>query len=95
MHYCVQHSGEIADGQEARLAIIDHTCGYSESDNVMQDMIADILDHIGDNPRMHKNTLLFCVADRRRMSAVTDDAKKLIAWRQIDSEKDDLELSNG
>lgn len=94
VHFCVQHSSDVADEQEVRLVVIDHTCSYSEHDSAARDKIADILDHVGDNPRMHKNMLLFCVADRRRVSPVTDDAKKLIAWKQIDRDKDDLELSN-
>ena len=97
VHICPSQSLDIPDEQEARLVILDHLCCYTPeegADNEVKHKINDILSTRGSSPRIYKNMLVFCFADRKSVNALIPEAKKYIAWRQIDKDKDDLELSN-
>ena len=97
VHICPSQSLDIPDEQESRLVILDHLCCYTteeSDDNEVRRKINDILSTRGSSPRIYKNMLVFCFADRKSVNSLIPDAKKYIAWKQIDKDKDDLELSN-
>lgn len=97
IHLCPSQSLDVPDEQEARLVILDHQCCYTleeGEDNEVKRKILDILSNRGSSPRIFKNMLVFCFAERRDANALLSDAKKYIAWREIDKSKDELELSN-
>lgn len=97
IHICPAQSLDIPDEQSTRLVIIDHQYAYTSEDGgnaIINQVINDILTTRGAGPRIYKNTLLFCFADRKLINGLKEEVKRYIAWKDIDRDKDDLELNN-
>lgn len=92
VHICPATSLDIVDTMEARLVIVDPRITYDRSDSSVQDRalayMQDVLASKGSGPRLYKNMLIFSMADNRKLGDSVDEAKKLIAWKQIYAERD-------
>jgi hypothetical protein len=64
----------------------DHAAGDANTLSAMK----SILNESGQSARTFKSALLFCVAED--VSQLKDDARKLLAWKDIEDDADDLKI---
>lgn len=91
IHICPATSLDIVDSMEARLVIVSPQYTYGTDSSVREKTeayILDILANRGTSPRMYKNMLVFSVADSKKLGDSIDEAKRLIAWKEINAERD-------
>lgn len=94
IHPLPQSGHEVPDDLDARLVVLRVNAPYSrEPKNLAETAAADILDHRGNTPRLHRNTLVFLAADKTRLQDLDEAVRSYLAWESILAEKDALDLS--
>ena len=96
VHVAPETSLDVPDEQEARLVIMSPSVLYSKEEGAGAEAISTIDSYLstrGTSPRMYKNMLVFAVMERKNWPALLLEAKKYLAWKSIDADKDELNLS--
>lgn len=96
VHACPSSSLDVPDDMEARLVIMgpEHAFGTDPSNTGdAEKWINEILSSRGTAPRIYKNMLVFCAPNSKSIEDLRDGAVKLLAWKEIHSEKDNYGLT--
>ena len=96
VHVAPRQSLDIPDEQNVRLVVLSPRNAYSPKNNISNDVTDEIKTlHTtrGMGARTYKNTLVFAFADQESIPALLSEIKKYLAWKDIEKEKDSLELS--
>jgi len=94
VHPVPASSGEVPDEPEARLVILspDHSHSRGMADSPAMQEAQEYLKSRGASPRNLTNTLVFLAADRTRLEELKQAVRQHLAWKSIDSERDELNL---
>ncbi|MEF3274730.1 MAG: DUF499 domain-containing protein [Chloroflexus sp.] len=94
VHVLPRTSADVPDQLEARLVVLSPEMSYYKGGNSRAEQAAQqILDTRGSTPRIYRNTLVFLVADKMRLSDLEDATRQYLAWSSILNEKDTLNLT--
>lgn len=96
IHVAPETTLDVPDDQEARLVIMSPSVLYSKEEGAGAEAISTVESYLstrGTSPRMYKNMLAFAVMERKNWPALLLEAKKYLAWKSIDADKDELNLS--
>lgn len=86
-----ESSGEMPDRPALTLAVLDAEQAWDELARATTEKFIDTLvRECGQSGRTYKTALLFAVADA--FGQLREQAKRLLAWEQLDDEKDELQL---
>ena len=80
------NGADVPDEDTVRLVVLPYSAAYKKAQGNASDAIksaATILANRGNSPRTHKNMLIFLAADADAVKAMTDAARKLLAWSTI------------
>ncbi|QKE41374.1 MAG: ATP-binding protein [Ferrovum myxofaciens] len=90
------HSGaDIPDELDGRLVVLGIDHAYTRDAHSPAEMAAQaMLETRGNTPRLYRNTLVFLAADKNRLQDLDEAARKYLAWKSIQDDKDTLDLSN-
>jgi predicted AAA+ superfamily ATPase len=93
VHPVPQSGTDVPDDMDARLVILAPDHPHSKDANNKADAAAAaILQSRGNAPRLFQNSLAFLAADTARLQDLDEAIRRLLAWRDILSEKDQLNL---
>ena len=95
LHACPASPSDVADELGARLVILPpHECHTKqEEDSPAMQKVAEYLSSRGAGPRIYRNTLVFAAADKSRLSELEDSVRWSMAWEEIYSKREDLDLN--
>lgn len=94
VHVCPTSSLDVPDEQAVRLVVLKPDSLYKDGKADCKAMVRvnDILNNHGTSPRTYRNMLAFVVPDQEAMTGLKDGVKRLIAWRSIKNDSNDLNL---
>lgn len=85
---------DVPDDLDARLVVLSVEAAYSkEPDSSAERAAKSILEMRGNTPRLYRNSLVFLAADKTRLQDLDEAVRKFLAWENILSERDKLDLS--
>lgn len=95
LHACPSSPADVADELGARLVILSpHDCHTKqENDSPAMQQVEEFLNSRGTGPRIYRNTLVFAAADKSRLSELEDAVRWSMAWEEIYSKREDLDLN--
>ena len=85
-------------GSGPRLVVLppDQLKAYSKANTKLAfDAAREILEHRGEQPRIHRNRLLFLAADLNSINRALDQARTFLAWGEIVTDIDDGRIDLG
>jgi predicted AAA+ superfamily ATPase len=94
VHPCPVSGADVPDEQEVRLVILGPEQTHTAKTTGSAAMIAakEILEQRGASPRLYRNTLVFLVPDKTRLSELEQAVRQFLAWRSIHDETEVLNL---
>jgi predicted AAA+ superfamily ATPase len=93
IHPCPTGGQDVPDDLDARLVVLGTEAAYTrEPGNAGETAALAILESRGSAPRIYRNTLVFLAPDKARLQDLDEAVRKLLAWRQILAEKNELNL---
>lgn len=94
LHVCPASSLDVPDEQAVRLVILRTKDTYKRSANETAALatVENILNTRGTSPRVYRNMLAFVAPDRDTLYSLQTEVKRLIAWRSIISDAEELNL---
>ena len=97
VHIAPSQSLDIPDDQSTRLVILSPKYSYAPKEQCgieLIDVVNNYLTTRGTGARTYKNTLVFAFIDNGSLDGIISEVKQHLAWKEIDRDKDELELSN-
>ncbi|WP_276315051.1 DUF499 domain-containing protein [Microbacterium profundi] len=96
VHIAPPSSADIPDLEDTRL-VITHP-RYSRhkqdgTDSPTSQWVRDAVESKGASQRIHRNTLVFLVADRGELESLEAATRSFLAWKQVQATSDSLNLS--
>jgi len=95
VHVVPDGSSDVPDEREARMVVLgpenDHT--GRDKDSPALRAARETLEARGSSPRIYRNTLVFLVADSRRLKELDGRVRQLLAWSSIEQDADALDLT--
>ena len=94
VHVCPASSLDVPDDQAARLVILKTADTYRRKAEKSKatEAVEDILNKRGTSPRIYRNTLSFVAPDFDELLSLQTEVQRLIAWRSIMDDKEELNL---
>ena len=94
VHSCPSSSSDVPDDQSARIVVLCPSDEYkaSSQNNKAMTSVIDILNNRGNTPRIYRNMLAFIAPDQTLMVSLKTEVRRLLAWRSIKSDSEDLNL---
>lgn len=93
IHTLPLNGADVPDDTDARLVVLSIDYPYSKTPNNPANQAAQaILENRGNSPRLHRNSLVFMVADGQRLKDLDEGLRKYLAWESILDEKETLDL---
>jgi len=94
VHVVPDGSGDVPDEMEARLVVLGPDYPHDTfGDSRARAAAEEILTKRGQQPRIHRNTLLFLAADGRRLEELEQAMRAFLAWQSIVKDKVTLQLT--
>jgi len=87
--YFPEQSNQIPDRPVLTLAILAPEMSMQDKNKTLQ-LVETMTRDCGDSSRTFKSALIWCIADSA--GAIHDDARKVLAWEDIEDEQEDLHL---
>jgi hypothetical protein len=95
MHICPEDTASVPDTEEAKLVVLHpqfaHTRGSTDSDALR--FAQRCLDTHGSGQRVNRNAVVFLAPDARRMEELMDAGRDYLAWKDIATRADELNLT--
>jgi predicted AAA+ superfamily ATPase len=94
VHTCPQSAADVPDERDARLVILAPEAEHLANKDDSPAMLAarELLETRGTGPRIYRNTLAFVAADKTRIMELRDSVRWAMAWRAIDTKREELNL---
>jgi len=94
VHVCPASCSEVPDQHETRLVVLGPEFPHIAKDisSPARVEVMKILDSRGSSPRQYRNTIVFLVAEKKRLDELVQAVRALLAWKSIENEKDGLNL---
>jgi hypothetical protein len=89
--YFPEHSNQIPDRPILTMAVLGPDLSMQDKNKAMQ-LVENMTKGCGNSSRTFKSGLLWCIADST--GAIHDDARKVLAWEDIEDEQEDLHLDD-
>ena len=95
VHVCPEDSGDVPDGEDARLVIVhpQYVHARGRDDTTALDWARHCLDHRGSAQRVNRNTLVFLAADGQRYEELAEATRDYLAWKSVADRVDELNLT--
>lgn len=96
IYICPESTGEIRDNEQASLVITHPEYSHSKNDGKdtkTQAWVSEALTHKGSSPRIHRNSLVFLVADKQELKALEEAAAMYMGWKSVADRAAELNLS--
>jgi len=95
VHVAPDTGADVPDEDATRLVIIHpaHSYRKDDSDSPAMRFAVEALDKRGGSQRINRNTLVFLAADAKRLDELMDSTRSYLAWEDIVSRADGLNLS--
>lgn len=95
VHIAPDSSADVPDEDSARLVILHPSLSHSKNSNNSSAMnfAVETLDSRGSAQRINKNMIVFLAADSKRLDELMEATRDLLAWQNIASRIDELNLS--
>ena len=96
VHIAPASSADIPDLEDARLVIVHprHSRRKSDgADSSAHEWVRGVLETKGASQRVHRNSLVFLVADRSELESLEAAARSYLAWRRVQATSESLNLS--
>lgn len=95
VHVAPDSGADIPDEDAARLVVVHPAHPYRKDDDSSPAMqfAKEALDKRGGAQRIYRNMLVFLAADAKRLDELMDSTRSFLAWQDIVSRIDDLNLS--
>ena len=90
--YFPEQSGQITDRPVLTLVILAPELSMQDKNKTLQ-LVETMTRDCGSSSRTFKSALIWCVADSA--GAIHDEARKVLAWEDIEDEQEDLHLDEG
>lgn len=90
--YFPEQSGQISDRPVLTLAILAPELSMQDKNRTLQ-LVETMTRDCGSSSRTFKSALIWCLADSAGI--VHDEARKVLAWEDIEDEQEDLHLDDG
>lgn len=97
VHVAPVDGAEVPDTDDLRLVVVPphHATGPREGHgSPAYEYARDVVETAGRSQRTYRNRLVFLAADRTELGTLEGAVRDLLAWRKVDEEKDDLDLTN-
>ena len=95
VHIAPDTSADIPDEDTARLVILHPSVSHTKNanDSLAMKFAKEVLDRRGSAPRINKNMLVFLAADAKRLEELMEAVRDLLAWQNIASRIEEMNLS--
>ena len=96
VHVAPASSADIPDLEDARLVIVHprHSRRKSDgADSSAHQWVRDAIETKGASQRVHRNTLVFLVADKSELESLEAAARSYLAWKRVQATSESLNLS--
>lgn len=96
VHVAPASSADIPDLEDARLVIVHprHSRRKSDgADSSVHQWVRDAIETKGASQRVHRNTLVFLVADKSELESLEAAARSYLAWKRVQATSESLNLS--
>jgi len=95
VHVAPDSTGDVPDDDSARLVILSPATPHSKgnADSAAMTFAKQILDKKGSSQRTNRNMLVFLAADTKRLDELMESTRDFMAWDNIASRVDELNLS--
>ncbi|PZU44169.1 MAG: AAA family ATPase [Microbacterium sp.] len=96
VHVAPASSADIPDLEDARLVIVHprHSRRKSDgADSSAHQWVRDAIETKGASQRIHRNTLVFLVADKSELESLEAAARSYLAWKRVQATSESLNLS--
>jgi len=96
VHVAPASSADIPDLEDARLVIVHprHSRRKSDgADSAAHQWVRDAVETKGASQRVHRNTLVFLVADKSELESLEAAARSYLAWKRVQATSESLNLS--
>ncbi len=96
VHVAPASSADIPDLEDARLVIVHprHSRRKSDgADSSAHQWVRDAIETKGASQRVHRNTLVFLVADKSELESLEAAARSFLAWKRVQATSESLNLS--
>ena len=95
VHVAPESGADIPDEDAARLVIVHpaHPHRKDDDNSAAMQFARETLDKRGGAQRINRNMLIFLAADSKRLEELMDSARSYLAWQDIASRIEDLNLS--
>ena len=95
IHVAPQSSADVPDETDTRLVILGPVAPHSgrSQASVAQIAVREFLEKRGKAPRRFRNALIFMAPDAMRLAELQTGVRQFMAWKSIESEKEELQLT--
>ncbi|WP_454168036.1 DUF499 domain-containing protein [Microbacterium lacticum] len=96
VHVAPASSADIPDLEDARLVIVHPRHSRRKSDGAessAHQWVRDAIETKGASQRVHRNTLVFLVADKSELESLEAAARSYLAWKRVQATSESLNLS--
>ncbi len=96
VHVAPASSADIPDLEDARLVIVHPRHSRRKSDGAdasAHQWVRDAIETKGGSQRVHRNTLVFLVADKSELESLEAAARSFLAWKLVQANSESLNLS--
>lgn len=96
VHIAPASSADIPDLEDARLVIVHprHSRRKSDgADSSAHQWVRDAVETKGASQRVHRNTLVFLLADKSELESLEAAARSYLAWKRVQATSESLNLS--
>lgn len=94
IHVAPLATSDIPEGENVRLIVCHPKYGYSKKNpnSSAVDFIRQAIETRGSAQRVHRNTLVFIVADQERLESLEDTVRQHLGWQQVARNHEALNL---
>lgn len=97
VHVAPESTADIPDLEELRLVVAHPRHSWSKQRDVAGDAahawVQDALEHRGSAQRIHRNTLVFLLADRSGLEGLAAATRSYLGWEHVHANSEQLDLS--
>jgi predicted AAA+ superfamily ATPase len=95
VHVCPEETGDIGDGDEARLAVLHPRLVHrrEKKDSTALAFAAKAAEQRGSGSRVNRNMVVFIAADEARMEELDQAVRTYLGWREVLDKQADLNLT--
>lgn len=96
VHIAPESSADVPDLEDTRLVVVHpRHCRRKQdgADSAAHQWVKEVIESKGSSQRVHRNTLVFLMADRGELETLEAATRSYLGWKQVQATSDNLNLS--